>query len=85
MATVHDNIVRLGLAQFGPKLSVMDYMNLALGGDIQKYGYGYAIQKNFGGGSGGVTKNKKAHYNATALETMSDAQHRYYASAVSLP
>lgn len=85
VATVADNIRRLGAAQFGPGLSVMDYYNLSLAGDIQKFGFGYAINKNFGGGVGPVTKNLRTHFTATATETTSDAAARYFAAAATLP
>jgi Concanavalin A-like lectin/glucanases superfamily len=64
-----------------PKMSNMDLLNLSLTGDIQKYGYGYAIIKNWGTpGVDSVTSARRKHAGATQFESVHDAELRYYKS-----
>lgn len=61
--------------------SNMDLLNVSLAGDIQKYGYGYAIIKNWGTpGVDSVTSARRKHAGATNLETIQDAEKRYWNS-----
>ena len=59
-------------------LTNIDLLNQSLGGDIQKYGYGYAIIKNWGLPGDTVVEATRRHYGALPGETISDAGNRYW-------
>lgn len=62
-------------------LTNMDLLNTYLAGDIQRYGYGYAIIKNWGVlGVDSVTSARRKHAAATQFETIQDAELRWWRS-----
>jgi hypothetical protein len=58
------------LGAFPNPLTIMDLLNLYFAGDVQKYGYGYAVIKNWGQPGDTVTAAMRRKFLAVPTNTV---------------